>query len=858
MKPFNFDRVYDRELVSMIQELTQEASSIKAVIFKSKIMKSSISKSSVQHYLSYVHDFIASWNEYSERILEKMSAVSGSQGVRTIEYESVKDYVYANYDYASVLWFASRLITGIKENKFTKSEDVEDFFDSTLSKAFDGIPSTTAGLLDSVTSSSINTRIFTNALEAKMFDSVKRYKKLFDRRDQQELYKSIKATVEFLSSELSIQSDMSISDAKLFAAMINYIIEYITYSVTAFATRIYIISVYALPFIDFDTPHVPVKFVSESTDPEELSHIDSIEVTIMRDADEVDFKNSYNFKESMSKMKEFLKVIGVVTDISTISDTHRAFDLNSNIFSGKLIDNPLNEYLLNRKWDRIIFDNTRNKYTEVNNILKEFIYNGKQGLETTSSSKQAIIHIIRVLDAKTLNEYKDLSKDLFMYSSNILSSILELKNQIESNMRYDETSQNCSLSELNMATENIRMLDELYRDISFASLQKARDIEMSINVLKGSHLKDVMGNISVKVPGENKEVNITTNNSSLSAPDSMRIPLELADMYSMPAFESMQMYDEYLRMVTEFADDMYLSEAFNISEAVNKFVSMLKGFLNKIRSFYENKKLDLSVKWVTSKKGELTSMDFSNATMQVLPYKKDGIGLPKGFENLEKGLEGFDPAKFTNEQAVENFIKSLYPDPVIYEWFAKDNTVGIRMYKNYILYQELNEVKPNAPELITIKGRQINAYLNDWIATMEGSSNVYKEIKKISDNYIAKVEGIKSSTVSATSGSSSSGNTGGSTDDKSNQNAPQLSSGKTQSENADKKQEQNKSDQKQAEQKDGTAMNGQTGELINKAINGMEVAANRIWGILLSTFIEYTKTQYDYIKEAYSIGNKKS
>lgn len=636
-----FETMYDSHIVSMIHKLSAEATNVKSMIFKANISNSEIDKYKIQHYLSFINDFIATWDGFSKDLAERMRSVKGSSGIRAIDYEDVKDYVYANYDYASVLWFASRVITGIKEGKFKTPRDIEEFFEDTLTKAFDDQPTSVAGLVDSVTSANLNTSSMTTAIEAKMFDSVAKNRKLFDRNSRSKLYKSIKETIEFLASELSIRDKLTISGAGLFASMINYIIEYITYSVTAFVTRIYIIAVYARPFCT-QAPLFKENSINESVDPEEMSHIDSIEITIMRDADEVEFRNFEKYKESMAKLKEFLRLIGGSSLI--IDDDSRPYvdELsNDNMFRSKLLDNSLHELFLNKRY---LDCERKNRLTEMSNLLKEFIYNGNHAVGTSSSSKQAILHVIRAADSKTLKGYQDMAKDLYIYSRNILGSISNLWRNTNDDMEYRaDEKRHCSIAEMNAGKECIRMLDELYRDIAFAILQKARDIESNINILNGTHLKDVLGNISVKVPGYSKEPNITTNNSSLSAPDSMRVPIAMADMYSMPAFESMQMFDEYLRTTTEFSNDMYLSEAFNISQAVNRLLSLFKGFWNRVKSFYENKKLDMAINWVKKYKSELTGMDFSNVEMQILPYKKKGIGLPNGFDNFEKGLINLIP-----------------------------------------------------------------------------------------------------------------------------------------------------------------------------------------------------------------------
>jgi len=146
MNEKKFDILTDVDITNRIHEMVREGSKLKNEIFKSVIMMKDLDKKVIQLYLGYVNSFLKYWDEYSSTLQEEMKTSNGVEGVRSISYERVRDYVYAKNDYASVLEFVDGLIKLVESGKCESIEDIEDFMDHTLSKAFPSREAEVGGL----------------------------------------------------------------------------------------------------------------------------------------------------------------------------------------------------------------------------------------------------------------------------------------------------------------------------------------------------------------------------------------------------------------------------------------------------------------------------------------------------------------------------------------------------------------------------------------------------------------------------------------------------------------------------------------------------------------------------------------
>jgi hypothetical protein len=848
MESIKFTRLYDNNISSSIRELVEESSYLKSRVFKSIISGEIFKSNSSLDYKRFVSDFIESWTNYAEDLVEKMKTANGVAGISTVNYNFAKEYIYAKDDYASVLQFADGVVKGIKDNKFKDPDDVEDFFVFMVQKAFHEKGDSVASVLDSVLINGISVDMISNTsdYDAKMFDTVKKYQ-MFNSRDPKELNKAIDKVVDFLTDEMGdIIRDLKHNNMKMFVSMVNNIIEYITYSLTIYATRIYLISQYAYPFINGykETVRPVSESVGEKT---ELGESD-IAINVMHSASELLCRDYTKTKEFLNTFDAFIKSIGAdplfgVDKPKPCSYQFKTLLNDDNVFSSKLIGNALFEYITS--FEMYPLDSNRNEwFTEMNHILKEYIYNNTHAIEVSHTPKHEILHVIRGAEYdKTVNGYQKLAKDLYVLTCNILNGISRYINHLENWIEVDHVTFNYNTSMINDVAENIKMLKDLYVEFATIFLHKARDIELEFNYLKKANIAKIENEISIKIPNQKSELDYDYNMMN-AVPDTTRLPIDLMDLYDLPTFESLELYDDYLRSLPGMEDDSYLSEAVNISSIINAIFSRIKSVFNRFASFISDKKFEAARKWVIDHQNDILSLDYTGKEIYVLPYKQN-VTLPAGYNNLIEKLKAFDEKNVESDVARTEFIKSLYPSEAIYNWFYGNETdkSGPEMYRNHILFYDLNEVKKEIPAAVAINGQTLHNALSNWITTMRQAPDTLNEFKRIKDQIETAVNGVKSKMVSIENTAKQK-----EMNDDKETNPPSMTSDKK--EEGEAKPIEVPPTTKEGDNK-SSATSGNEALLVE-----IQTTIMRLWGSLASTFIHYYLTEYKYIKDAYAVGRK--
>lgn len=854
METLIFRKMNDDDIVKSIQNITKDASVLKSAIFKANILKKDISKQVFDTYLAAVNDFLRFWDEYAEDLSNKIKVAKGSENVVTISYDRVKDFVYAKYDYASILPFTDGILQGVKDGKFKTKDDIDDFRDHTVSKAFRDCQESSASVLDSVLTRSGSIGSYekpqpATMFDAKMFDSLKRAN-IFNRRDRAELYKAISKVVDFMGIDLGVGKYLTTKDISIFVSMINNVVDYMTYSLTVYACRIYIISSYAYPFIENSLP------VNESTSLEESDVTSPSDITIFRDIDETICRDPAKTREFINTFAEFITLIGADPlfgnskpeyNTSSIEDSR----LEDNEFCRKLLVNPIHEFLTKRQFAYTCKDNLYSTMDDLKVVLHELIYNSSQAIQGESSPKQEMFHVIRGMTCdQTLKGYQGLAKDLYLCAFQLCGQLDSFIDNLVRWKKNESEHPNHNTSALNNASECLKVAAEFYRDLSTTILLKARDIEMHVNELRSKEADRVIKGISMKVPDIKSDIDSNVNMMT-AVPDTTRMPTELLDLYDIPTFESLMLYDEYIRNLPFMEGDIYYSEAFNLSTIIDKILASIRAAWQRFQRFYNDKRVQTSIEWIIKHEQELMSMDFSSANMKALKHKVN-IGFPAGFENLHKGLSGFKMDNIKTREELDKYIKSLYPNGV-YEWFAdpnnKDGKVGAAKYRNYILFYDMNEVKETSPQEVPFDGSQIQRAVPEWIKTV-------KTVKAALDGYVAKGKELESDVTKIKSQLANITNTQNSGSPASSQPtppAPPATTGNTTQTPAEPKTDQNPngSGNTSSNKASESATNA------NAALVDIQLAVDRIYRSLSQIFIEYIFTTYGYLTSLYSMGTKK-
>ena len=315
MQPIKYLKLNDKDFANHIRDLINESSYFKGKIFKAFIRAEDIKKDVVTSYKNFIKDFIDIWEDYANDIVSKMKTTNAVKGTSTISYSYIKDYIYSVDDYASILQFTDGIIKGIESKQFYKPEDIDNFFKFTVNSAFHDKGNTVATLIDAVMVNGISVDMVSNTSDwdVEMFNVVKNYK-IFKPNEALELYRSIDKVLEYITNDMSdVIRSIKGTDIKLFISIINNIVEYITYSITAYTSRIYIISRYIYSFINDSNE---VHSMAESGSQIELTEND-ITVNIMMISSEASCRKPEYCKQFMQSMDTFTKAMGTDTLFGT-------------------------------------------------------------------------------------------------------------------------------------------------------------------------------------------------------------------------------------------------------------------------------------------------------------------------------------------------------------------------------------------------------------------------------------------------------------------------------------------------------------------------------------------------------------
>ncbi|MCM1223245.1 MAG: hypothetical protein NC548_53215, partial [Lachnospiraceae bacterium] len=500
--------LYDYDFQDRARDLRTEASTLKTEIFRATVMKKDLDQKVINGFNSFVNDYLRFWEEYAEELQKQMKECKAAPGVATIDYTTVKQWVYGNYDYASILQFADGVVQGVMSEKFEEPSDVEDFFEHTVKKAFNNMGASVAGLIENGMNFEAHPA---TEVDAKTFGTIASYNKLFDGRTRTELYKAIAKTIEYFTTDIGAKQFPNQKDVKLFVSMINQVVEYIVYSLTVYALRIYVIQVYSREFIFSSAKGSNVAYTTESAEDKDDKKDDEekkpmkvdvpsvkdtsvsekfVPVRVFHDSNEAVFKDPDKGREVVTVLKDFLKQTGAPTN-DTLNKVdsldypwyYGTDETKDNCFIAKIRNNPIYAFL-HGKGNNLHCGTTDSDIAEMHQVLKELLYNRAQGMEGTSSPKQDLLHIIRGTTVDdTLKGYQKLASDLADCTIVLLSQLKRSLNSVIEWKKREDRDPQWNTTTDSLASECLRMIADFYREIAGAIYQRGMDIELHINDL---------------------------------------------------------------------------------------------------------------------------------------------------------------------------------------------------------------------------------------------------------------------------------------------------------------------------------------------------------------------------------------
>jgi len=843
---YDFKMMHDTDLRKSVHEITKAASKLKQNIFKAVIMSEDINKDVIKDYMGEVSSFLNMWSEYADKITDGMNSCDPSEGPYAIEYKDVKSYLYCKYDFASIILFADGIFKGITNHKFTESDDIEDYFEYIVNKAFKGRADSVAGLLDEVFTlgNEFSPRKKASKAEAALFKSISG-KDLFEKMDVKEIYKSIEKTAEYIIYDLNKHLQIRSIEPKLMISVINHVVEYMNYVLTAYATRIYTISQYVCPYIFFRSYNESVK-----------SHIKSVpsdnEITVMRDANEIIFKDIHKLVEVSQVYEKFLKSIGSYNFFADKRDSFNPAgvpelaELENNYFGSKLISNELREFLSNRLYADQLYSRNFQDLVRIKDSLNAMTLSPKHAIENVTTSKQEMLHVIRGTkpEKETIEGYQKLASDLGEFIIQMLSKLKMSFHIIEDFMNHESNNPKHNNSALTTATELAKNILELYKELNVAFLYKARDIEMKINEIRNIKIANTINDLTIKIPGGEKSDFSSSHNMMSGVPELTRIPLDLIDDYSLPSLEEMTMYDEYVESLPGMKDFWYYNEAVNIKDVANALMAWLAGLKKKWDTFWTNRELNEAIEWCKKYQSSLTQMTFTPPMENIIPYKSSVY--ISHIDTLINKLNAFNSDVLKSQESLDKYIHNLYVTEKmdLNKIFNNDKIEAKKineLYRNWILFG----IDPSSSNT-ELKTKTLNSHeeikaelTNVWFENVAKCDQTRQGITELNNRIDQALTTIKSKIVGQKIDPPS-------TEQKPDEKPPTLTGGT----------------ENQTQQPQTTQQNNNENKVLNQvdlsqlALSKIELAIKNQYGTLFEIITGSIRTQYRYIQQAHSKGRK--
>lgn len=856
----DFFVLFDEDIIKSVNGMTKASSDLKSEIFKTVTMNREIDKNVIRKFLSLINEYLRFWDDYSEALGDKIKSTRGRDGIRTVEYNYIKDFIYGKYDYSSILEFADGVAKQIENKEIKKPSDVRDFFSYSVENAFNDQPDSVAGLLDTVVFNVSNSEnsILVDKAEASLFNSVRNYRKLFDSNSRVMIYKSIQKVLEFLISQLpglKLNLDWNVIDLKV--AMINSIIDYMSYTLAAYSTRIFIIGKYAGPFIMAYQENA-VTPIRESADNNEFCNI---EVTILQKTDDLIFKDINKYEKFIDAINEFLTLIGASDFGPNKPSYYRPyipFDVQqNNIILNSLFNNDFINFIVRKRYDVLPYSPKGTHLIALQDILKEYLINSKQGLSTSSTARQEILHIIKNCEPNEVNikGYQKLAKDIYIASLVILGNIVTIINTIIEWKDSESSFQKYSLAASNAASEDLRMLRDIYCEIAGALFDKCRYIEAKLNILKHSENEKMVKDVSInwdRLPLSKSDLKLN-DKMMKEVPDTTRMPINLTAEYSQAEFESLQFRDMLLAARPEFSDSLYYTEAFSIVDIINKIISLILGKAKSFETFFKNIGVDSAIKWTTTYHDELMAMDFTGKSMDALDYKNT-ITLPGGEafkNNFIDGLSKFNKDILNDQKSADEFIKNLYDldgSGIVYSWWYGDGAnqeEAAKRYKNWILFCDKIADTGKEIEVKNFADAYLTTEVKAWIETVSSANGIRKGYADMSNSVKDSINKIKTEIASIQKTQED--------QKKKDLEAQKKEANSTASEDNKQNGNANSTTTTTQSQQNNNSMNTPNTVNLEKFLNEVLLANQRLFLPISDYFIEAIRNSYKYLKEAYTI-----
>ena len=772
-------RLMMHDLNQSITPLIQKGTILKVAIIKNKVFSKSIETETVATFKTTFDNFLNQWAAYAneaKEVLPTLKNISSENDFGVIDYNFAKDFIFSNYDYNSIKDFLDGIVLGLNDNKIKKASDISGFFAHTVSIAFDTQAESASELVESRSDKTM--AMYSSkatAYDIKMFNNSRTYH-MFEKEDKVVLYKAAIGVIDSLTKAnqpkevceaMEKFANNNYDESKMWISIINNVVDYAVYSAVAYATRIYVLNRY---IGCFERAAVITESaqdnecilgldpydIEENISPEPFSNIwGSMDTILIKDPD-----NAGKFFE---KYREFLALLGVTIEKTpAVNDFYvQSNMLDGNILYDKVKDNELAALLHDAYlFGDDSFGRPRN-FEEFNHNLKSAISNSLLGLAGTSNSKNELLHFIRKNDYYgtkfTMAVYTREAKELYYVSMLIIADTFKLMDQIryltnevsssDTNPRVPNRNNFTNLfRDKKQLGECLYMLVGFYEEFIFAVSQQMNYMEAAVNNLYAIHKRELSTKFILSDPFTLINDATLFSTTAVSVPETLRVPIESQDLFTLSSFEEACLMDELLRSTPGFENSMYLSEA-GASDVMNAILSSIQGLINSASIFFF-KNFKPASDWVAKNKDALLKINFSKDD-KITNVHNYSLNITN--ENVINGISTsklVDALKNVNKDAVlkdvDTWVKSLYPSDEVYSWFAADPKTAAIKYQNQVLFNVVS-VKPVVP--IELSGDALKKEFGVWVNDMMHASVIANMLIKAGNDINQAIKDLKSKAI---------------------------------------------------------------------------------------------------------------
>ena len=721
-----------------IVEVMQAGNDASKAFFKAYISNDKVDIKPIQLYAGTINDFLTSWTKFAEDFNKKINNVEvhDMDGIKGIKYSDIKEYIYADYDYVSILPVVDGIFRGVTDKTINNVDKLNDFMVHSIDKAFGGKVFNPASLIDDIISFFKDNYLPLDKAESAKFKSAKN-QDMFNSSDKTDMIRAFTKVLEVLGKKLEAQ-EVEVVDLPLVANIINDIITYINYTLTVYEKRIVLIYLYAFPYISKDTT------ANEGTIPccestESILTDSELESTFVKEVDEMICRDPEKINDIVDKYNDILKSLGAKSEVTpTMRDTYSSWFyaikdiierkiqdgvITNNIFLQDLDANPVMEYFRYAP-TYISISDIRNCDLRMFNRLKDLVYNHSIAIPTISSSYRDMLFVLRNknLGNKTVEDIRTTATDLVTSVLFIASSISATISAAKEYMHLVQNV-NANIGEFRSMTETLKLYNDIYREINIIALYRLKDLEAKANEVQNKIQQNILDELTIKVPGM-KDDNSPDDNLMSAMADTSIVSAELPAMYAAPTMEAYELYDEFIREA--YMGD-YIEEAFDIGKIINNIIAAIIGMIDRIKSSLKNKKVQAAINWTKENRTKLLNANYEG-TMKVVPYKKD-INLSFA-RTLLDNIRNIDVDNIHYPEGRNDFLKTLYADDSLVKLFEsdKDNKVKKQQYENFLIVgtpiPSGNEINVTPKE---ISGENIKTEIRIWIDNVSSADDIINE-----------------------------------------------------------------------------------------------------------------------------------